>query len=1204
MKSLYLPLLLLFACFTTAFANVAIDNLAVDYQKTPLGTDQTTPHFSWQMKALDNRRGYYQKAYQLVVKDAGNRLVWDSKKVDSDRSHGIDYEGSALLPTTRYTWTVTVWDNTGKSVTSSSWFETGLMNPDLSAWSGARWIGGGDDDLVFYSQYLSVFKCQFSVQLDWASQSTKAAFVLGANDRRLQNKNLNLMGVQVGRNQSYVAFELDISSVSDAPGGLAKLHIYRVGYTQTDNAEVPLKSFDIPQTLINNANKYEPHTVFAHCNFGLFEFFVDKQDDTGKLTDKTAGPRSPFAPAGFNLNPVGSGNNYISFPMVADIGFRVPAGQLAHFSAVTIRNFRFPSNPLFIENLNQKPYTGIFKASNLTVEQGLYTVRGGALVTADPSRNSAPMLRTTFTAQAKPIAKARLYATARGIYELYLNGNRVSNDYFNPGLTQYNKHHMYQTYDVTAAVKSGQKNALGAWLSEGWWSGNITYSGESWNYFGDRQSLLSKLVVTYTDGTEQVVTSNPATWKLFTDGPVRYGSFFQGEVYEATKEASIANWATPAYTDAAWKPAVDVPLEGTAYQGQFTDFQGRTASMRYDGQQLVGQIGDNASLVKTMPALNVAVVRPGVFVYDMGQNMVGFPQIRIKNGRKGQVVTLRYAEVKYPNLPEYTANTGMVMMENIRAALTQDSYTLKGGDETIQPRFTFHGYRYLELTGLDKAVPVADVKGQVISSISALSSQYETSNALVNKLWQNITWSLRSNFLSIPTDTPARNERMGWSGDISVFSRSATYLTNADLFLRRHLLAMRDVQVENGRFPDVAPMGGGFGGTLWGSAGIVVAWETYRQYGDVALLAEHYDAMKRYMQFLETKIDPKTGILNEGPLGDWLSPEGNKNDNTLFWMAYYAYDLSIMSNVARVLNKPDEAAQFLKRHTELKATWNDIYVDKTTRKTIKSGVVTGFMGAPNEQQLTQKTDKGQLIDTQASYAIPLALGVFNDENKPFATRHLNASVERPNKDDQGVERPAYSLMTGFIGTASITDALSENGQSATAYRLLQQQTYPSWLYSVVNGATSIWERLNSYTVENGFGGNNSMNSFNHYSFGAVASWMYNQSLGIQRHPEQAGFKAIVLKPTPDPTKKMTFAKGYYDSVYGRISSEWRREGAKWLYKTTLPPNTTTTLYLPAQRLDQIRENGQPITQWNGVSQANGQVIIPLGSGSYSFTISD
>lgn len=353
---------------------------------------------------------------------------------------------------------------------------------------------------------------------------------------------------------------------------------------------------------------------------------------------------------------------------------------------------------------------------------------------------------------------------------------------------------------------------------------------------------------------------------------------------------------------------------------------------------------------------------------------------------------------------------------------------------------------------------------------------------------------------------------------------------------------------------------------------------------------------------MESKVEKTTGILNEGPLGDWLSPEGNKNDNTLFWMAYFSYDLEIMQKVATILGKQDDAALFGKRQSEVKQVFNEIYFDKSSHKTIKSGVKAPSFGPPNQQQQNQKSDKGQVIDTQASYAIPLALGVFSEENKPFAIAALNETIERKNKDDEGIERPAYSLMTGFLGTASVAEALSENGNDANAYRLLQQQDYPSWLYSVVNGATSIWERLNSYTLDKGFGGNNSMNSFNHYSFGAVAAWMYNNSLGIQRHPEKAGFKEFILKPTPDPDKKMKFAKGYYDSVYGRISSEWRLTTNGWIYKTSIPANTTAALYLPAKNLDQISENGKSVAKWKGVSQSEGQVIIPLGSGEYTFDI--
>ncbi len=1172
------------------FAQFKLQKLQVNYQTTPLGTDLSQPQFSWQMTNSTNKRGQAQIAYQIEVADEQNRVVWNSKRVESDISHAIQYEGETLKPTTRYSWKLTVWDNFKAFSVNNSWFETGFLNTKIDAWSGAMWIGGGAEDMPLYSHYLSVFKLQYDIQLD--KNSSKAAFLFGANDSRLMNKSLNLMVVERKKNESYVSLELDISSLTDDANSTAKLNIFRIGYTNDDKAEVPLKSIAIPQSIINQANKYGKHTISTECNFGVFEFFIDGTDEAHKIQDKSMIPTSRFAPRGVNLNPVGMGNNYISFPMLADIGFKTEIGQSASFLNIQVKNLRYPSNTIFSENLlaNKSIFEG------LTIENGAYRLAPNTLITANPSRNATPMLRNVFKTETKSIKKARLYVTARGIYEMYLNGQRISNDYFNPGLTQYNKNHMYQTYDVTASLKNGRANAIGAWLSEGWWSGNITYSGESWNWFGDRQSLLAKMVITYTDGSEQIITSNDKDWKIFTDGPIRVGSFFQGEVYDATKEDAIKGWTTANYNDKSWKKTVVVPLEGTAIVGD-VKYGRYTASLPYDDFKIVGQMGNNATVVKTLNALNVEEVRPKVFVYDMGQNMVGFPQIKIKNGKKGQVITMRFAEIKYPNLPDYKGNEGMVMMENIRAALTQDLYVLKGGDEVIQPRFTFHGYRYLEITGVEQAIPVADVKGLVISSIEELASFYETNNALVNKLWQNITWSLRSNFLSIPTDTPARNERMGWSGDISVFSKSATYLTDANLFLRRHLLAMRDIQPESGRFTDVAPVGGGFGGTLWGSAGIVVAWETYRQYGDIQLLSEHFESMKKYINFLETKVDKSNGILNEGPLGDWLSPEGNKNDNTEFWMAYFAYDLDIMSQMAAALGKTDEAKKLKNRSEEIKKSFNEIYVDKATHRTVKSGVKTATMGPPNAQEAASKSDKGQLVDTQASYAIPLALGIFNAENKPFAIKYLNEAIARKNKDDGGVERPENSLMTGFIGTASISEALSENGSNDLAYKLLVNKQYPSWLYSVVNGATSIWERLNSYTVENGFGGNNSMNSFNHYSFGAVASWMYNYSLGIQRHPQKTGFKEFILQPTPDPSGQITSAKGYYDSMYGRISSEWKSEGGKITYKFTVPANTSATLYLPANK--QITESGKKVK----TEKTEGdKVLISLTSGSYVFEV--
>ena len=1041
------------------------------------------------------------------------------------------------------------------------------------------------------------------MQLDAGSNSSKAAFVLGGNDSRLMDGDKNIQGVEVKKDKSYVRFELDIANVDGSPNGLAKFNVYRMGYTPDDNDVQPLRSYDIPANLLNEGNKYDKHTFYTECNFGLFLVFLNGTDEENKITRDDVESPSPFAPKGFNLNPVGTGNNYISFPMLADIGFQVAKNQQATFTNVRVRHYRSPSNTLFFEDLSKGvSYNGIFSkalqnTSALSIIDNGYEVQGGntgIMILADPSKNATPMLRTQFESRNKTISKARLYVTARGIYEMYLNGKRIGNDYFNPGLTQYNKTQMYQTYDVTADIQTGSENALGAWLSEGWWSGNITYSGENWNYFGDRPSLLSQLIITYADGSEQIITSNETEWKLFTDGPVRYGSFFQGEVYDATKEKGIDRWSTENYDDSQWKKAIEVPLESTAYLDKDLD---------YSDLKIIGQLGKNATIVKTLTAQAVEEVRPGVFVYDMGQNMVGFPQIQLPKGNRGDTITLRYAEVKYPDLPDYGENVGMIMLENIRAALTQDLYTSKGGMETIQPRFSFHGYRFLEVTGLDESLPLESVKGMVVSSIDQLASNYETSNELVNKLWENITWSLRGNFLSIPTDTPARNERMGWSGDINVFSRASTYLAHVEPFLRRHLWAMRDIQRADGRFTDVAPVGGGFGGTLWGSAGLVIPWEVYQQYGDLEILREHYDAMKTYVEFLNSKIDPETGILNEGPLGDWLSPEGFKNEDTMFWAAYHMYDLDILAKTAALLGKTADAGEFKRKYKERKAFLNSTYIDSASGKTLHLGNTSMRFGPPLPEDMTKK--KGDFVDTQASYAIPLQLDVLNNRNKLKAIEHLNASIQRKNKDELGVTGPEYSLMTGFIGTASLNLALSENGMHESAYRLLQQTSYPSWLYSVRNGATTIWERLNSFTVEDGFGGNNSMNSFNHYSFGAVAAWMYNYSLGIQRDPDHPGFRHFILQPTPDPDRKMTWAKGYYDSMYGKIKSEWRLEESGWTFITSIPPNTSATLFFNSASEKKITENGIKLKKVKGIQvlpPENGKVKLELSSGSYMFKI--
>ncbi|HMG93549.1 MAG TPA: alpha-L-rhamnosidase N-terminal domain-containing protein, partial [Chryseolinea sp.] len=442
-----------------ALGQATVQGLMTEASVTPLGTDEKKPAFSWQMKATG--RGYQQTAYQILVTDAGGAIAWDSKKINSASSLNIPYAGNPLRPTTRYTWKVTAWDQTGASASASSSFETGLMNadPGLTAWDGATWIGGGNEDLVFYSHYMSIYKLNYTVAIN--EGSTKASFVIAANDSRLMSKNKNTYQLENKKDESYVKLELDISAVGTSPEGKAKFNVYRAGYSPKDVPATPFASFEIVAKLINASNKHKEHNIEIISKFGKIAILINgnsafdgkaKPLTTGQFGRDTGGIM-------VNLNPVGDGGDYVTYGMLADIGFAAAIGQKASFSNVSVSFLRSPSNTLFKEDLSKAVYEGLFAGSaGLSVKQNKYNVDGGAqgvLITRDPSHNSTPMLRTQFATGTKNIRQARLYVTARGIYELYLNGKRVGDDFFNPGLTQYNKTHMYQTYDVTSLITKG-----------------------------------------------------------------------------------------------------------------------------------------------------------------------------------------------------------------------------------------------------------------------------------------------------------------------------------------------------------------------------------------------------------------------------------------------------------------------------------------------------------------------------------------------------------------------------------------------------------------------------------------------------------------------------------------------------------------------------------------------------------------------------
>lgn len=1157
-------LLALALAATTLCHAFEIVNLRVEYTATPLGIDEATPRFSWQM--ADTGRGAAQKAYAIAVTDERGNTVWDSGKTAGSVSLNISYGGSPLRPTTRYNWTVTVWNAKNKKQTAESWFETGLMATSDKApeWGGAKWIGGNNDDaLTFYSQYLPVFRIACDITLDKATRTNAAAIIYGANDLRLMDRNKNILGVENKRNEAYIKVALNTAPL--AKGGNAQIDIYRVGYTQGDKADTPIASAKIPETIINKANQYAPHHIELSSMHGTTNLWIDGNE--GAVVSS------------LNLNPIGRGGDYISFPQVGDVGASVAAGQRATFRNLEIRNFRLPRNT--ISHI----------ADSMTL--------AGETRIATPPEHGAPMVRTEFRAEGKQIAKARIYASARGIYNLYVNGTRVGDDYMNPGYTQYNKTLFYQTYDVTPLIKSGEGNAIGAQMSEGWWSGASTFSGESWNFFGDKQSLLAELVITYTDGSVQRVATNPETWQYTTAGPVRIGSMFQGEVFDATREAACAGWATAGFNAAGWRKAVEVPLEGVISHDKspiwptpddYTDFR------------LTAQIGKPVRPFTTLTSTGVDEVRPGVYVYDMGQNMAGVPKITFRNLRPGQKVYMRYAEVKYPNLPEYKDNVGMVMMENQRGAMEQDIYIAKGGTETFAPRLTYHGFRYIEITGIDAPLPKEDVEGTVLSTVDEFAADYKTNNAKVNRFFENVKWSTLANVFSIPTDCPQRNERMGWSGDLSVFAPTMAYMFNGAEFLRRHLLALRNTQTAIGDFPPIAPVGGGFGGPLWASVGITMPWQSYLQYGDLKALEEHYPAMQRFIDLHTTKyIDKAGGFYNftDGTgLGDWLGFQVNTNDNSLLFDCYLVHELDIMAGVAKALGKTADAERYTALRKQRADFINSHYINRET----------GITTRPTFGNADGQPHNGETIDTQTSYALPLVFGIVEPEMRDRFVGNFLSTVARENKGDDGKTYPKFSLMTGFIGTAWISLALSDCGHSDYAYRLFETESFPSWLYPVDQGATTIWERLNSYTKKDGFGGNNSMNSFNHYAFGSVTNWLMQRSLGIARDEAAPGFHHYTLRPEPDFKGTLTTAAGHYDSMYGRIESSWTISPGTTTYRFTLPANTSATLLLPVGANGQVRLDGKPLKKARRLinigTPTNGKLPIELPSGTYTFTVEE
>lgn len=1101
----------------------------------PLGIDLRTPEFSWVI--LSEANGVMQASYRLIVRKEASDIVWDSGEVFSDNAIEIPYEGIPLEACTRYHVELFVTDHHGNSYSSSNnYFETGLMlENEKTLDPAAKWIGGDELTLDAASA------CYFDLRMDMTLMEgcKRAGIIFGANDFRLKNKNFNLWGRAETLN--YFKYELDVEPLLNGTSDTARLNIYVVGMPVLgQNIENSASEADftveLPNTVITLDNIYQP----MHIS-------IDTLSNVNQVTFKINGIT---VDENRQLNPLGNTHDYNTYPNLNEIGFFVPAGEKTIFENVTIHNPGPYSDGILFGEKTGATYD-IFKGlEGVHIQEDGKILVGGSkevLAYANPSYGSAPMLRTEFSTE-KEIERARLYVTAHGIYEMWLNGERISDHWFNPGNSEYRDRIAYHTYDIKELLTDNGRNAIAVQLAEGWWSGYQTFMVHNYNFYGTRQALMSKVVIQYTDKTIETIVTDEDHWSYFGNGPVEYGSFFQGERYNANKE--VMGWKKAGFHGNGWRKAVEIPIKNELKDYCF-----------------ITRLDEPIGVIKTISSKNVQRTSEHTdfdgnysYVYDMGENVLGVPHIEIPEGvlKEGQTLIIRYAEILYPSqLKEYqeAGIANMLMVENYRAALSTDFYTTRDSSAVvIEPHRTYHGFRFIELTGLSAPLPVECVKTLLLSSIR-MSSTYETSNTLVNRLYKNIQNSQNSNFISLPTDCPQRNERLGWTGDAQVFSMAASYNSDVYNFYRQWLYTLRDSQLETGALPVFAPSyiqrspdkkapdkHFPLYGVTWDAALVLIPYNLYKQYGKKKIIRENISAIDKYLSYLMNNpmiVGDRVynGLTSKaGLLADWLSIEAT--DHTLINNAVYAYLLKASSSMAEIIGDTVLYNKYKTAYEITKSQWNMLYVDED-----------GYTKDP----------QGKLQDTQASYATPLKLGVFHEKNEERAVQHYIQTIKRTL-----TEKGNYTIKTGFSGTPSLVPALSKYGLVEEAYRLFESTEYASWLYPVVNGATSIWERWNSYTVEGGFNGNNSMNSFNHFSLGAIFEWMMGHQLGIMHDEKRPGYKHFILQPQMGGN--MTYAKGSFESPYGQINSGWTRSKENlWdTYEVKVPANTTADLYIPIE----------------------------------------
>jgi alpha-L-rhamnosidase len=1076
-------------------AGLQLDNL-----KTPLGIDDPAPRFSWRLD--DSARGAKQSAYELLVASnaegllSGKADVWDSGRVESDRSIGIPYAGLALQPSTRYFWRVKIWnvDRKPYSPSETNWWETGLMKQD--AWH-SQWIG---------------------------YETPEEATVRQAPAVWITNPDAKTPAVGSGPEQR---FEYRTTIHLSQPIKFAAL--YATGQDTVSawiNGEQVLNEDPLPPWKQMPWKKFVRAEVTTKVNSGSNAIAIEALhyvvNPNGMATDDAppviATLVVEYADGSWASHPSGQG---WKTAIHADVGWeRRDFDDTGWKSAIVW-------NPLSGRRSEALGHPWI--------------------------PDSVKALRHNFSVSA-PIKSARLYATALGDYEMFLNGRRVGDQVLAPGWTDYRERVEYQTYDVTKLVTEGE-NAIGALLAPGWYETPLEWFQQPNNYGDTPPALRAQLRIEHTDGSVDWVVTD-SKWAA-TESEIRHSELYDGETQDGLRRIPMeGSRLSPHLGPTTWPSVVEI----------------NPAPAKIESQNF-----PPIRVERELQAKSLTEPKPGVYVYDFAQNFSGVERVRVQ-GPAGTNVRLRFAEVLNPD--------GTIYTDNLRTAKVTDHFILKGaGVEEFTPQFTFHGFRYAELTGLPAAPAKDAVVGIVFHTDAAFTAKLETGSAMINQLWSNILWGQRSNFVGVPTDCPQRDERLGWMGDAQVFWRTASYDMDLAAFSRKFAADIRGTQAGSPYYGIYAP------GTVrsheqsaagWSDAGVIVPWTTWLQTGDTTIIEQNWDAMTEYLDAIAADNPEFLWKKNYGdPFGDWLSPEG-KTDEVLIATAYWAYDATLMREMAHATGRTSDEEKYAHLFETIRTAFQTQFVRA-------DGFVAGADNSPSQFGVINNPNaKSHGGDTQTGYVLALHMNLLPDSLRAAAAKRLVDKIEA-NHDLLG---------TGFLGTPYLLEELTKAGYAKLAYALLLNTQYPSWGYMVEHGATTMWERWNGDQMRD----DPSMNSYNHYAYGAVAEWIYRYAAGIDATPLDPGFHTIVLHPVFDA--RLGHIAFDYDSAYGPIHSDWAVTGATAVWHVTIPANTTGWLPLsPAEavkyKLDGSNLIGSPLAT---PAARNGQSGFELVPGSYSFTV--